>query len=300
MVRTNLDMDVLRTFAVGMELGSFARAAERLGRSQAAVSAQLKKLEEQTGETLFKKAGRGLALTDAGEALLSYARRMLELNDEAVAAVRGAQIEGWVRLGLPQDFAEAWLPSVLGRFIRAHPRVRIEAKVERNSELVRNVIAGTLDLALVWGDGPDLPRAERLTAFPMVWIGAASEDLASLRAADAALPLVLFDQPCVFRTAGIAALDGAGISWRIAFITPSLSGLLAATAAGLGITLRTPMGLPANLTVLDPESAALPPLPRIAVSVCAADADPAPATARLAAILRETILSGAAAAAPQP
>src|SRR5579864_8778213 len=118
MVRTNLDMDVLRTFAVGMELGSFARAAERLGRSQAAVSAQLKKLEEQTGETLFKKAGRGLALTDAGEALLSYARRMLELNDEAVAAVRGAQIEGWVRLGLPQDFAEAWLPSVLGRFMR--------------------------------------------------------------------------------------------------------------------------------------------------------------------------------------
>src|SRR4051794_12027213 len=100
---TNLDMDALRSFATGVELGSFARAADRLGRSTSAISAQLKKLEEQAGIPLVRKAGRGLTPTDGGEALLSYARRLLELNDEAVGAVRGVELEGWIRLGLQVD-----------------------------------------------------------------------------------------------------------------------------------------------------------------------------------------------------
>jgi DNA-binding transcriptional LysR family regulator len=125
-VRTNLDMDVLRTFVTGFELGSFARAADRLGRSQSAVSTQLRKLEEQIGLPLVQKSGRGLALTTAGERLLSYAKRLLELNDEAVDTIRGSDLEGWVRLGLPQDFADTFLPAVLGRFSRAHPRVRVQ------------------------------------------------------------------------------------------------------------------------------------------------------------------------------
>jgi DNA-binding transcriptional LysR family regulator len=117
--KINLDLDVVRTFATGIELGSFAKAADRLGRSTSAVSAQLKKLEEQTGAELFRKAGRGLALTEAGETMLAYARRLLELNDEAVIAVHGVELEGWVRLGLQEDFGETLLPDVLGRFARA-------------------------------------------------------------------------------------------------------------------------------------------------------------------------------------
>ena len=140
--RTNLDMDVLRTFVTGFELGSFARAADRLGRSQSAVSTQLRKLEDQVGSPLVQKSGRGLALTTAGESLLSYAKRLLELNDEAVASVRGAEIEGWARLGLPQDFAESWLPAVLKRFSRAHPKVRMEVQVDRSVPLIEKTIKG--------------------------------------------------------------------------------------------------------------------------------------------------------------
>ena len=109
----NLDMDALRSFVTGFELGNFARAAERLGRSQSAVSTQLRKLEMQAGQPLVQKAGRTLALTAAGEGLFGYAKQLLALNDEAVDRLRGADIEGWARLGLPQDFAESWLPGVL-------------------------------------------------------------------------------------------------------------------------------------------------------------------------------------------
>src|ERR1700754_3925155 len=133
------DLDVLRSFVTGIELGSFARAADRLGRSTSAVSAQLKKLEEQAGTPIFRKAGRGLALTEAGETMLGYARRLLDLNDEAAAAVQGVELEGWVRLGLQEDFGERLLPEVLGRFARAHPKVRIEARVARNAELLERI-----------------------------------------------------------------------------------------------------------------------------------------------------------------
>src|ERR1700749_5044129 len=103
MARVTFDLDVLRSFVTGVEQGSFAKAADRLGRSTSAVSAQLKKLEEQAGIALLRKSGRGMALTDAGEVLLGYARRMLELNDEAAKAVGSTGLQGSVRLGLQED-----------------------------------------------------------------------------------------------------------------------------------------------------------------------------------------------------
>jgi DNA-binding transcriptional LysR family regulator len=169
--RTNLDMDVLRTFVTGFELGSFARAAKRLGRSQSAVSTQLRKLEEQVGQPLVQKSGRGLTPTMAGESLLSYAKRLLELNDEAVDSVRGADVEGWVRLGLPQDFAESWLSAVLKRFSRAHPKVRMEVQVDRSVPLIEKTIKGELDISLAWGDGSNAPHAEKVADLPIHWIG---------------------------------------------------------------------------------------------------------------------------------
>jgi DNA-binding transcriptional LysR family regulator len=287
MNRTNLDIDVLRSFVAGVDLGSFAQASARVGRSQSAVSAQLRKLEGQVGRPLLRKQGRGLALTEAGETMLSYARRLLDLNDEAVAAVRGADVEGWVRLGLPQDFAELWLPEVLGRFARRHPRVRIEARAERNSELVGRVETGKLDLALAWGE-PEGARAERLAELPIEWIGPANREL-PWQPGGEPLPLVAFEPPCRFRAAGVAALDRAGVPWRLAFSSPSLAGLWAAVAAGLGVSLRTRAGLPGSVRALGPAEAGLPALPRIALSLHAAEAEPTPAVALLASILRETL-----------
>src|SRR5262249_36964461 len=148
MVRINLDMDVLRTLVTASDLGALNRAAEQVGRSQSAVSQQIRKLEEQVGQPLFRKNGRGLVLTETGDVVLGYARRILELNDEAVAAGGGINLEGAVRFGLPSDFAESWLPAVLGRFKRAHPAVRIEASVDRNALLLDRLDRGQLDLAL--------------------------------------------------------------------------------------------------------------------------------------------------------
>jgi len=286
--RTNLDMDVLRTFVTGFELGSFARAADRLGRSQSALSTQLRKLEDQVGQPLVQKSGRGLALTTAGESLLSYAKRLLELNDEALAAIRGTEVEGWARLGLPQDFAESWLPPVLARFAQAYPRVRVEVQVDRSIPLTEKIVKGELDLALVWGDEIKAPHAERIAEIPLAWI--ARQGWAELKnLGSEPLPLAVFAPPCVFRSAAISALDSARIPWRLVFTTPSLSGLWAAAEGGLGITARTTLGMPETLVALDASAAGLPGLPAMPLTLLRSEAgSPAP-LARLKDILVETI-----------
>ncbi|TAU49977.1 LysR family transcriptional regulator [Rhizobium ruizarguesonis] len=289
MRRTIFDLDVLRTFSTGMELGNFAKAAERLGRSTSAVSAQLKKLEEQAGTPIFRKVGRGLALTDAGETMLGYARRLLELNDEAAAAVHSVELEGWVRLGLQEDFGETLLPDVLGRFARAHPKVRIEARVVRNAELLERVTSGKLDLALAWSDGTLTAHCERIGEVPMRWIGPSEGPPGWQAASGEPMPLASLEAPCLLRSAATKALDEAGISWRLAFVSPSLGGLWAATAAGLGLTIRTPIGLPAKVRPLAPGTIGLPDLPKLGLVLHRAEAEPQPAAARLAELVLQSV-----------
>ncbi|MGH7003919.1 MAG: LysR substrate-binding domain-containing protein [Alphaproteobacteria bacterium] len=289
MRRINFDLDVLRTFCTGIEAGSFTRAAERLGRSTSAVSAQLKKLEQQAQTPIFVKAGRGLALTDAGEIMLAYARRLLDLNDEAVAAVRGSEIEGWVRIGMQEDFGETVLANVLGQFARAHPRIRIEARVGRNSDLLNRVISGQLDLALAWSDGTAAtPHHQHIMDVPMCWVGPVGQPQ-DWAATGEPLPLASLEAPCLLRTAATRALDRAGMAWRQSFISPSLAGLWAATAAGLGVTVRTPIGLPASVQPLQPSQYGLPHLPSLGLILHRSEAQPAPATERLAAIVLQSV-----------
>ncbi|WP_231690275.1 LysR substrate-binding domain-containing protein [Achromobacter sp. 2789STDY5608615] len=297
------DLDVLRSFVAGVELGSFGRAADRLGRSTSAVSAQLKKLEEQAGVPLLRKAGRGLTLTDAGETMLAYARRLLELNDQASVAVRGTRLQGRVRLGLQEDFGEILLPHVLGQFARAHPQVRIEARVARNAELLERVAAGELDLALAWDHDAARPHGVRLAELPLCWIGPAVTDpagAAPARDADGALPLVAFEAPCLFRSRATDALDRAGIAWTAAFISPSLAGLWAAASAGLGLMVRTPLGLPAGLRVLAPGEQGLPSLPPLSLSLYHAQGRPGPVAAALADIVRRGVRDSVAALPAMP
>ncbi len=294
MIAMNLTLDLaaLRGFVAGVELGSFARAAERLGRSTSAVSAQLHKLERQAGAPLVEKSGRGLALTVAGETMLAYARRLLELNDEAVGALRGAALEGCARLGLQEDFGESALTGILGRFARAHPKVRIEARIARNAELVERVRTGALDLALVWNVGGDLSAVPRLAEIPMRWIASAGE----LPRFDdrEPLPLAALTAPCAMRSAATVALDAAGRPWRFAFESASLGGLWAATAAGLGLAVRTRFGLPASLRALDEGEAGLPPLPRLGLSLLQAEARSTPPIRRLAEIIEQAAVETAA------
>ena len=289
MTKVTFDLDVLRSFLTGVELGSFAKAADRLGRSTSAVSAQLKKLEEQAGTAVFRKAGRGLALTDAGETMLGYARRLIALNDEAAAAMQGRELEGWVRLGLQEDFGETLLPAVLGRFARAHPRLRIEGRVARNAELIERVTSGRLDLALAWSDGTRTAHCEMFGEVPMRWIGPVEAQGGWQASSGEPLPLAVLEAPCLLRTAATNALDRAGIAWRLAFTSASLAGLWAATAAGLGLTIRTPIGLPGSVRALAAGESGLPGLPMLGLALHYAEETPAPATLRLAAILREAL-----------
>ncbi|MET3653529.1 LysR substrate-binding domain-containing protein [Dyella japonica] len=285
MRRVNFDLDVLRTFVTGMELGSFARAADRLGRSTSAVSAQLKKLEEQAGTPVLRKSGRGMALTEAGETMLAYARRLLELNDEAAAALHGAELEGWVRLGLQEDFGESLLTDVLGRFARAHPRVKVEVRIARNAELLERVASGRLDLALAWDAGATMPHAERVGTVPLRWIAGAGAIWP--RDDGEPLPLVMLEAPCIMCTAATTALDRANIPWRIAFTSASLAGTWAAVAAGLGVSLRTPCGLPASVRALLPHETVLPSLGELGLCLHRAEAESSPAVERLAAIITQ-------------
>ena len=261
MYPTNLDIDILRTLVTAQQLGGFNRAAQRVGRSQSAVSQQIRKLEQQLGKRLFRKEGRGLALTEAGDVALSYARRILDLNDEAVAAVRGIAVGGSVRFGLQTDFTEDWLPKALGRFKQAHPEIQIEVSADRRAVLVDRLDKGQLDLALLFG-ASRRSDAQRLTALPMAWIGSGKQRLTWQPGQP--LPLALCNPPCFFREAAIAALNQAGIPWHIAFTSLSVHGIWAAVDAGLGITLRTATGLPKQLTVMEPKSS-LPRLPMVDV-----------------------------------
>ncbi|CDX18444.1 Transcriptional regulator, LysR family [Mesorhizobium sp. ORS 3324] len=288
MRRVTFDLDVLRTFVIGMELGSFAKAAGRLGRSTSAVSAQLKKLEEQAATPIFRKAGRGLALTEAGETMLGYARRLIELNDEAASAIRDVELEGWVRLGLQEDFGEAVLPEVLGRFARAHPKVRIEARIGRSHELAERVLSGSLDIALAWHDGTTLPYSRHVADVQARWIGPAKPMEAGPHGE--ALPLVVFEAPCLLRTVATETLDRAGLAWRMAFSSPSLGGIWAAVAAGLGLTIRTDIGLPASVRALAPGLLGLPALPKMALHLHQKDAELDPVAARLAEILLQSAI----------
>jgi DNA-binding transcriptional LysR family regulator len=291
MRRVNFDLDAVRSFAVGIQLGSFAKAADRLGRSTSAVSTQLKKLEEQAGIKLLRKSGRGMALTDAGEVMLAYARRILELNDEAAMAVGATGLEGAVRLGLQEDFGEHLLPDVLGRFARSHPGVRIEAKVARNAELVSDMIGGRLDLALAWQGTQSTPHMDEVGRYQLEWIGRADASAESWRDRGGPLPLVAFDAPCLMRTIATEALDHAGIAWRLAFTSHSLGAVWAAVAAGLGVTVRTRFGMRNNLRTLPPAEYGLPALQTVGLVLHRLEAEPDQTCALLAAHLRESILA---------
>ncbi len=206
-----LDLDALRSFVTGMECGSFAQAALRLSRSTSAVSAQLKKLESQCGAALVAKQGRHLVLTAEGEKLMSYARRLLALNDETLRALQGERLTGEIHLGMQEDFGESLMPGILGQFKRHHPQVRIVARVDRNGPLRQALAEEVLDLALLWqteDQGPVMGRC------PLAWIAHPDLDIGALLASGEPLPLVMFDSPCLMRSRAIACLDAAGIPGR--------------------------------------------------------------------------------------
>jgi DNA-binding transcriptional LysR family regulator len=240
-------MDALRTLVVGVELGGFSHAATRLHRSPSAVSMQLRKLEAQAGQRLFKRRGRGLALTDAGNVLLQYARRVLALNDELGSALGAADTRAAIRLGIPQDLADVILEELLVRYTTSRPNVQLEIKAGRNFELAADVASGKLDVAVAFA-APGTGSADKIATVPVAWIGCPT--MLPNAGPGSIVPLTVFDGPCLFRDMAIDALSRAGIAWRLTMTTPSLASLWCGIQAGLGVTARTALGVPRRLSVL--------------------------------------------------
>jgi DNA-binding transcriptional LysR family regulator len=238
---TNLDLDTLRTFSVAHDLGGLAQAAERLGRTPSAISLQMKRLQDELGVPLFRKRGRGLALTEAGEVALSYARRILALNDELVETMQGANVAGNIRVGCTVDLAPI-LPPVLSHFASLYPKMQVELRIEGNAALADAIERSQIDLAVVIGHS-ERAAAQTVGELDLVWIASSSFTPQQGQP----LPLAALGPQCIFRKRAIEHLERAKIPYRIAANSPSLDGLWVALLGGLGITARTGRNLPEGL-----------------------------------------------------
>lgn len=272
----NLPTTLLRSFVAIVETGSMLNAADQVFVTQSALSLQIKRLEEMVQQALFTREGRRLVLTQAGDVLLDYSRRVLALHDEAVTAIGAGNFAGLVRVGMVQDFAETLLKGLLLRFSELHPDSQIYAKVAGTAELLTMLQRGQLDIVIGFSAADD-PAG--ITVAPMEWYGSAG------LADRSVLPLAVLEKPCRFREAAIASLDAAGRPWRIAIETPNLTTLRAAVEAGLGLTCRTHLflGEEASLT-----SSSLPALPKVACILSKAG-DLGRANTRLAELATEVL-----------
>lgn len=279
-----LDLAIMRTLLAAVETGSFAAAARKVGRSESAVSLQLKRLEEQIGESVFQRTGKQMTLTGAGATLVEYARRLLDLNDEALSAASESSVGGTVTLGVPHDVAETWLPAVIAGFRRSHPSATLKVVEGRSPILLSRLADNQLDLAVVFSAAKPA-NALWSADLPMVWIGRNDFNLRR----DEPLQLAAFDPPCFFRAAAITALDHADIDWSIGYASSTLPDLWSAVNLGLGVAVRTPAAVPSGLTVLDGEQG-LPNLPPFLVSLCgSAPESKRPIVDRLRVILEECL-----------
>ena len=230
-----LDLDLLRSFVSVVDAGGFTRAGQRVHRTQAAVSQQIKRLEHALGSPLFVRdggRGRRVALTEAGERMLAYARRILALAAEAHQVV-GQPGESVIRLGIPEDFAAARLTEVLARSMRTRPKLRLDVRCDLSVNLRSELDRGDLDLILFKRDAGERGGLA-------VWRERLRWVVSARRAVDVRrdpVPLVAFPQGCLYRNRAIHALEAAGRTWYIAYASPNFSGIQAAVSAGFGISI---------------------------------------------------------------
>lgn len=220
----------LRTFLAVAQTLSFTQAARRLGLRQSTVSQHVRRLEDATGRPLFARDTHRVELTEDGEAMLGFARRILEVHEQATAHFTGARLGGRLRFGASEDFVLTRLTDILQSFRREHPEVDLELTVELSGTLHERLDAGKLDLVLAKRRPKD-PRGELVWHDDLVWIGAPRLRLGPGRP----VPLIVYPPPGITRALALRALEDSGRPWRIACTSGSLNGLVAAARAGLGV-----------------------------------------------------------------
>src|SRR5262249_29821437 len=281
-----LDIDLLRSFVSVVDAGGFTRAGERVHRTQSTVSQQIKRLEDTFGRPLLHRNGKRVALTEEGERLLSYARRILALTEEAHQVVAQSAGEGVVRLGLPEDFAASRLAQVLARFARSRRGARLDVRCDLSVRLRDDLDRGELDLILFKRDASERGGIacwpERLS-----WIASRRRELDVRRDP---VPLVVFPQGCLYRNRAIHALEAAGRAWYIAYTSPNFYGIQAAVSVGLGISILPQAAILADHRVLGAKEG-FARVPNTELALLAAP-DASPATRRLADILADFCTAG--------
>jgi DNA-binding transcriptional LysR family regulator len=230
---TMLDLDLLRSFVSVVDAGGFTRAGERVHRTQSTVSQQIKRLEASVGRPLLNREGKSVSLTEEGERLLSYARRLLALAAEAQAAAGQSACQAVVRLGVPEDFGAYHLTELLSDFAQSRPGLVLDVRCDMSVKLAADIERHDLDIAIV-----KRRAGERggLAAWPetLKWVTSARRPIdVSLHP----LPLAVFPQGCLYRNRAVHALESAGRPWRVAYNSANLSGIQAAVSAGLGISI---------------------------------------------------------------
>ncbi|SET79788.1 LysR family transcriptional regulator [Oceanicella actignis] len=279
-MRRNLDLTALRSFVAVVDAGGVTRAAARLNLTQSAVSMQIKRLEESVGQPLLDRSGRGVTLTGQGELLLSYARRMVALNDEAWGRLTGQAYEGEVVLGVPSDIVYPSLPAALQRIAREYPRAKVTLVSSYTRRLRELLARGKADIILTT-EGACGPGGETLARSALVWVGAPGG------AAWRARPLRLaFENNCIFRAPVQAALDAAGIEWEMAVTSDSTRTIEATVSADLAVHAAVSDNIPPYFEEIR-HGGALPDLPETLINLYLSPAARDSLTGRVAQIVRE-------------
>ncbi|MGD8389870.1 MAG: LysR substrate-binding domain-containing protein [Desulfobacteraceae bacterium] len=283
-----LPIELLKTFLAAADSGRFTSAAAAVHRTQSAVSMQMKRLEQEIGRPVFARNGKRLVLTSAGEELLGHARRIVQSHDHAVTALSGPALCGTIRFGAAEDYASMVLPRVLSRFARSYPEIRVDVLVTTSVDVKERLDAGELDVALcteVVGRGQVVHRE------PVVWAASARHGVHE----QDPLPLAVYHEGCAFRAWAIRALRREGRPYRIAYVSTSLTGIIAAVESGLAVAPIGASYTSDRMRVLGPESG-FPVLPSARIALhrsSAADSEPADCFVRhVAASFRDLRIPG--------
>jgi DNA-binding transcriptional LysR family regulator len=275
------DLELLRSFVSVVDAGGFTRAGERVHRTQSTVSQQIRRLEEDVGQPLLNRAGKDVTPTEAGERLLSYARRLLALAEEAREVMVRPGHEGAVRLGIPEDFAAYRLTNLLAAFSRSHPGLRLDVRADQSTYLKRDLERGEIDLAL-------MKRAAGEKGGVAVWPERVHWVTSKAHPIDAnvgSVPLIGFPAGCLYRSRAIHAIESAGRAWHMAYTSSNLSGIQAAVAAGLGLSILSEIAIQPDHRVLTARDG-FAPIDKTEVALVAAP-EASSATLRLADRLAE-------------
>lgn len=258
----NVPIELLRALVTVVDVKGYTKAGERLGRTQPAISLQLKRLQELLDASLFEKGGGGTRLNERGELVANYARRILALNDELLLRLSARQAQGRLRIGLPNDYADHFLPRFLQRFAERNRQVGFDVVCDLSGRLLSGIRDRLFDMVIAMTpDGP-AEGAYMTWREPLVWVGVPR----ACPPKEVELPVVAYPEGCLYRRNMMTALQREGRPFQIVYTSPSLAGIEAAVGSGFGVTALAQRVVPAKLKPFD-AAYGLPPLADVIVGI---------------------------------